>query len=63
MILQCQKADSNETIKRSYRKLAKEYHYDSLHSKELPEELLKIAQEMMKKINCAYEIIKEARGF
>ncbi|MEE6566619.1 hypothetical protein VWM73_12850, partial [Campylobacter coli] len=30
--------------------------------KELPPELLKIAQEMMKKINLAYEIIKETRG-
>lgn len=51
-----------ETIKKNYRKLAKEYHYDNLYSKELPPELLKIAQEMVKKINLAYEIIKETRG-
>nr|WP_243832603.1 DnaJ domain-containing protein [Campylobacter sp. US33a] len=61
-ILQSKENDSFESIKKNYRRLAKEYHYDSLHSKDLPPELLKIAQEMMKKINLAYEIIKEARG-
>lgn len=61
-ILNSHPKDDFETIKKNYRKLAKEYHYDNLHSKELPPELLKIAQEMMKKINLAYEIIKETRG-
>lgn len=61
-ILQCQINDDFETIKKNYRKLAKEYHYDSLNSKEIPPKLLKIAQEMMRKINLAYEIIKQARG-
>lgn len=61
-ILKSREDDSFETIKKNYRKLAREYHYDNLYSKELPPELLKIAQEMMKKINLAYEIIKEARG-
>ncbi|EOG9632853.1 DnaJ domain-containing protein [Campylobacter lari] len=61
-ILNSHPNDDFESIKKNYRKLAKEYHYDNLHSKELPPELLKIAQEMMKKINLAYEIIKQARG-
>nr|WP_262867662.1 DnaJ domain-containing protein [Campylobacter novaezeelandiae] len=61
-MLQCQINDDFETIKKNYRKLAKEYHYDSLNSKEIPPKLLKIAQEMMRKINLAYEIIKQARG-
>ncbi|EAL3859873.1 molecular chaperone DnaJ [Campylobacter coli] len=61
-ILNSHPKDDFETIKKNYRKLAKEYHYDNLYSKELPPELLKIAQEMMKKINLAYEIIKETRG-
>ncbi|HEC1773858.1 DnaJ domain-containing protein [Campylobacter lari] len=61
-ILNSHPNDNFESIKKNYRKLAKEYHYDNLHSKELPPELLKIAQEMMKKINQAYEIIKQARG-
>lgn len=61
-ILKSNRNDSDETIKKNYRKLAREYHYDSLNSKELPPELLKIAQEMMKKINAAYGMVRKARG-
>lgn len=60
--LNCSQNDSFETVKRNYRKLASEYHMDRLNSKDLPPELLKIAEEMMKKINLAYEIIKRSRG-
>ncbi|EAI7659554.1 molecular chaperone DnaJ [Campylobacter coli] len=40
-ILNSHPKDDFETIKKNYRKLAKEYHYDNLYSKELPPELLK----------------------
>ena len=61
-ILRCSKEDSFETIKKSYRKMVSQYHMDRLNSKDLPSELLKIAEEMMKKINIAYETIKISRG-
>ena len=40
----------------------KEYHYDSLASKDLSQEMLKFAEEKTQNINEAYAAIKEARG-
>ncbi|MDE2234835.1 MAG: co-chaperone DjlA [Gammaproteobacteria bacterium] len=55
-------ADSNEDIKRAYRRLMKENHPDRLVSRGLPEAMLKMAQEKTQQINLAYEAIKSARG-
>jgi hypothetical protein len=58
-ILNSNKTDSFETIKKNYRNLIKKYHYDTIASKGLSEKELKEAEEMTKKINEAYSKIKE----
>ncbi len=61
-ILKSKKTDSMDTIKKNYRKLIRQYHYDTIASKELPEDMLKYAENMTKKLNVAYAMIKESRG-
>lgn len=60
--LNCKPSDSDETIKKSYRDLAKQYHPDTLHGKNLPEAIMILATEKFKEINAAYEKIKKLRG-
>ncbi len=57
-ILQCNVDCSLETIKSNYRKLIRQYHYDTLASKDLPEDMLEYAQNKAKAINEAYEKLK-----
>lgn len=54
--------DSFDTIKKNYRRLMKEHHYDSLVSKGLPADMLEYSQEKTKRLNEAYAAIKELRG-
>ncbi|QOY53783.1 DnaJ domain-containing protein [Candidatus Sulfurimonas marisnigri] len=61
-ILESQKTDSFDVIKANYRRLMKEYHYDSLVSKDLSKDMLKFAEEKTQSINEAYAAIKDARG-
>jgi len=60
--LECTPNDSFETVKKNYRRLMKEHHYDSLVSKGLPKEMLEFSQEKTKRLNEAYAAIKEQRG-
>ncbi len=60
-VLQSNKTDSLDVIKANYRRLIKEYHYDSIASKDLPEAMLKFAEEKTQSINEAYAAIKEAK--
>ena len=62
-ILGCKSSDDFETIKRAYKQLVLKFHPDTLSYKDLPPELLKIAEEKFKKINLAYDLIKKSRGF
>ena len=57
-ILQCNIDCNRETIKSNYRKLIRQYHYDTLASKDLPEDMLEYAQNRAKSINEAYEKLK-----
>jgi DnaJ like chaperone protein len=61
-ILNSEKKDSNEQIKKQYRKLAFEYHPDKIISKGLPEEFTKFANEKFREIQEAYEMIRKERG-
>jgi len=54
--------DSFDIIKKNYRRLMKEYHYDSLISKGLPQDMLDFSEEKTKSLNEAYSAIKEVRG-
>jgi len=60
-ILGCDKNDSNENIKRQYRKLVLDYHPDKIASKGLPEEFTKFANDKFREIQEAYELIKKER--
>ena len=61
-VLESTKEDSLDTIKKRYRKLVKEYHYDSIASKDLPQEMVDFAEQKTKDLNEAYSIIKKARN-
>jgi len=61
-ILESSSSDNMDVIKKNYRRLVKEYHYDSIASKNLPEDMLKFAQKKTQDLNEAYNAIKEARG-
>ena len=60
-ILEPSKNDTLDTIKKNYRRLMKEYHYDSIASKGLPEDMLKFAEEKTKELNEAYDAIKKSK--
>lgn len=62
-ILGVKRTDSVEVIKKSYKKLIKDYHPDIVSAKGLPEEFINIATEKFKEINQAYEEIRKERGF
>lgn len=57
-ILESKQTDTNKVIKDNYKRLMKLYHYDSLRSKDLPKDLLDIAEEKSKMINAAYDVVK-----
>jgi DnaJ like chaperone protein len=61
-VLGCSPQDSNESIKKNYRKLVQEYHPDKIVAKELPEEFIRFANEKFKSIQEAYDCLKESRG-
>lgn len=61
-VLGCSPQDSNEAIKKSYRRLVQEYHPDKIQAKDLPEEFIRFAHEKFKSIQEAYDCLKEARG-
>ena len=61
-VLESNKTDNFDVIKKNYRRLIKEYHYDSIASKNLPKEMQKFAEEKTQSLNEAYAAIKEARS-
>jgi DnaJ like chaperone protein len=58
-ILECSPEADFKEVKRKYRKKAKEFHPDNVIGKGLPEEFVDFAEQEFKKINEAYEKIKE----
>ncbi|WP_455756711.1 J domain-containing protein [Sulfurimonas sp.] len=60
--LESKPSDDFSVIKKNYRRLIKEYHYDSIASKNLPEEMVKFAEKKTQDLNEAYAAIKEIKG-
>lgn len=60
--LESSRSDSFDVIKKNYRRLIKQYHYDSIASKDLPPDMVKFAEQKTQSLNEAYAAIKEARG-
>jgi DnaJ like chaperone protein len=54
---------SDADIKRAYRRLVSENHPDKLVTRGLPDSVRQVAEERIREINVAYDLIKEARGF
>jgi DnaJ-domain-containing protein 1 len=60
-MLGCSRNDTDEQIKRQYRKLAKQYHPDAIQGKGLAEDFIKFANQRIQDIQQAYEIVMEHR--
>lgn len=60
-VLDSKPEDDFSTIKNNYRRLIKEYHYDTIASKNLPNEMLQFAEDKTKELNEAYSKIKELK--
>ena len=61
-VLGCSPSDSNDKLKKAYRKLVNEYHPDKVSSKGLPEEFQKVAKQKFIEIQNAWDQIKKERG-
>ncbi|MCF8035378.1 MAG: TerB family tellurite resistance protein [Desulfobacteraceae bacterium] len=61
-VLGCSPGDDNETIKKQYRKLVRDYHPDTIASKGLPEEFVNFAHDKFREIQGAYEEIQKERN-
>ena len=53
--------NSDQEIKRAYRKLISQYHPDKLIGQGLPEDMIAVATEQAKEIQVAYDLIKKHR--
>lgn len=62
-VLSCTAACTDEEIKKQYKKLAKDFHPDTIIAKGLPEEFVVFATKRFQDIQEAYEKIKKKRGF
>ncbi|MFC1829346.1 co-chaperone DjlA [Thermodesulfobacteriota bacterium] len=56
------RSDTDEHIKRQYRRLVSDYHPDKIASKGLPEEFTKFANDKFREIQEAYEEVKKDRN-
>jgi len=61
-VLNCTPDCSDEEIKANYKKLAKDFHPDTIVSKGLPEEFTEFATKRFQEIRSAYEEIRKERG-
>jgi len=55
------KDNTDQEIKRAYRKLMSQYHPDKLIGQGLPEDMIKVATEQAQEIQVAYDLIKKHR--
>ena len=60
-VLGVDKSADADTIKKSFRKLAKKYHPDKVAY--LGEDVRKSAEQKLQEVNEAYEKIRKQRGF
>jgi DnaJ like chaperone protein len=54
--------DSDDAVKRAYRKLMSQHHPDKLASKGLPEDMIRLASQKTHEIRQAYEMVQAARA-
>lgn len=61
-VLGCSSSDSNDKLKKSYRKLVSEYHPDKISSKGLPEEFQEVSKVKFIEIQNAWDKIRKERN-
>lgn len=61
-VLGLSEIDSDQLVKRTYRKLMNEHHPDKLVAKGLPAEMMELAKKKAQDIQTAYDRVKQARG-
>jgi len=61
-ILNCTSSSTSEEIKKNYKKLAKDFHPDTIISKGLPDEFVDFATRRFQEIQEAYEKVRQDRG-
>jgi DnaJ like chaperone protein len=54
--------DTDEAVKKAYRRMMNQYHPDKLVARGMPEEMQAAATEKVKEIQRAWKLVKEARG-
>ncbi len=54
--------DTDQQVKRAYRKLMSQHHPDKLMGQGVPEDMIKVATEKAKEIQLAYDLIKKHRS-
>ena len=62
-VLGVDRNDSKATIRKAYKKLMSQHHPDKLIAKGLPPEMIKVAEEKAKKIQVAWEEVKQIKGY
>ncbi|HRV71636.1 MAG TPA: DnaJ domain-containing protein [Thermovirgaceae bacterium] len=62
-VLGCSPRDSDETVRKAYRKLVAKYHPDKFIGLELEKEFVELAARRFQEIQEAYDHIRESRGF
>lgn len=62
-VLQCARSDSNEAIKRRYRRLVGDFHPDRMAAMGLPDQFRRYASEKFREIQDAYAHVRSERGF
>lgn len=61
-VLGCDRNDSDEFVKKQYKRLVVEYHPDKIAAKGMPEEFEKFSEAKFREIQEAYEIVRKERG-
>lgn len=61
LILECSEQDSLDTIRKNYRRLIKEHHPDRLIHQNASKEFIIMANQRIKEIHQAYEIITQSK--
>lgn len=61
-VLGCDETDSDEQIKKQYRKLVSDFHPDKIASKGLPDAFTQFANDKFREIQEAYDQVKKVRN-